>query len=103
MEAELRKRNIPVISVLIEPGEDALKEARNFKKEIPAEHAGFWIVDNFERSLSAKLRVQDLPTMALVSSKGTVSFNGHPSEPSLWDSLRKAAPGIVRPRLQPNN
>lgn len=103
METELRKRNIPVISVLIEPGDDALRAARNFGKEFPADHGGAWIVDNFESSLSAKLRVQDLPTMVLVSSAGAVSFNGHPSEPSLWDALRKAAPGIERPRLQPNN
>jgi hypothetical protein len=46
------------------------------------------------------LRIQNLPTMVLVSPEGSVIFNGHPSEDGLWDALLKLAPDVKRPALE---
>lgn len=102
MAQELTHNKIPVASVLIEPGADALKVAREFRAGIKAKNVGNWIVDNSKSSLAQKLRVQDLPTVALLTREGRVLFSGHPSKDGLWDALRKVAPKVKRPHLQPS-
>ncbi|NIP96211.1 MAG: TlpA family protein disulfide reductase [Akkermansiaceae bacterium] len=101
MAQELTRNNVPVVSILIEPGTEAVKMARDYRAGIKETKAGSWIVDNSERSLARTLRVQDVPTVALLSSEGAVLYNGHPSGEGLWTALRQAAPGIERPRLEP--
>jgi len=103
MAQELARNDIAIVSILIEPGAEALKVAREFRAGIKENGVGEWIVDNSEFSLARKLRIQDLPTVTLISAQGGVLFNGHPSDDGLWDALRKVVPKVKRPRLKPLN
>ena len=102
MVEELDTHQIPVASVLIEPGNEALAEARKFRAALPEENLGNWIVDNSDSSLARKLRVLDLPTITVLGIDGSVLFSGHPSERQLWSTLQKVNPDIQRPRVEPS-
>ncbi len=102
MVEELGAHQIPVVSILIEAGNDALGEARKFRAALPGEGLGNWIVDNSDSSLARKLRVLDLPTITVLSAEGSVLFSGHPSEKQLWSTLQKVNPDLDRPRVEPS-
>lgn len=94
---EAKKHKIAVVSVLAERSgeveEDALRFIRESADHIPC----FWVKDHTTTPLSQLLRVQNVPTMALIDSKGKVLFNGHPSDPALWNTLKKVAPDFKKP------
>ena len=101
MTEELARNKIPVTSVMIETGPEALKAAKEFHAGIKTENLGNWIVDNSETSLARKLRVVELPTVALLTLEGGVLFSGHPSDAAFWNALTKVAPEVKRPHLDP--
>ena len=101
MVEELNTHKIPVVSVLIEPGNEALSEAKKFRAALPAKKIGEWIVDNPQASLARKLRVLELPTISVLKVNGSVLFSGHPSEKQLWSTLQKINPKLNRPRVDP--
>lgn len=101
MVEELNTHKIPVVSVLIEPGNEALSEAKKFRAALPAKKIGEWIVDNPQASLARKLRVLELPTISVLKVDGSVLFSGHPSEQKLWSTLQKINPKLKRPRVEP--
>ena len=101
MVEELNTHKIPVVSVLIEPGNEALSEARKFRAVLPAKKTGDWVVDNSQASLARKLRVLELPTISVLEVDGSVLFSGHPSEKQLWSTLQKINPKLKRPRVEP--
>ncbi len=101
MVEELNSHGLPVVSVLIEPGNEALSEARKFRSALPAEKSGEWVVDNSQVSLARKLRVLELPTISVLKVDGSVLFSGHPSEKQLWSTLQTIDPKIERPRVEP--
>jgi len=94
---ELQKHGISVASLLAESTPEAVKEAKEVLKDLGDKPPGVWLVDQEKDSLMRLLRVQDLPTMVLVSPEGGILFNGHPSEDELWDALSKLAPDVKRP------
>ena len=100
MVKELSSHGIPVASVLIEPGKEALAEAKKFRAAITAETAEVWIVDNSRESLARKLRVLELPTITVLKVDGSVLFSGHPSEKKLWSTLQSINPELSRPRVK---
>ena len=101
MVEELSNHRIPVVSVLIEPGNDALSEAKKFRAALPAKEIGEWIVDNSQASLARKLRVLELPTISVLKVDGSTLFSGHPSEKQLWSTLQEINPKLKRPRVEP--
>ena len=100
MVKELSSHGIPVASVLIEPGKEALAEAKKFRAAITAGTAEVWIVDNSRESLARKLRVLELPTITVLKVDGSVLFSGHPSEKKLWSTLQSINPELSRPRVK---
>ena len=95
--AELLKNDIAVASVLPENSTDAQIEARELVKQLGDKALGGWLVDKKQGSLNRLLRVQSVPNFVLISSDGGVLFNGHPADSTLWESLAKVNPSIVRP------
>jgi hypothetical protein len=94
---ELEKHKVAVASLLAESTPEAQKDAKEIIKGLGDKPPGVWLVDQEKDSLMRLLRVQDLPTMVLVSPEGGILFNGHPSEDELWDALSKLAPDVKRP------
>ena len=99
MVKELNTHKIPVASILIEPGNEALTEANKFRAALPSGEIGDWIVDNLQASLARKLRVLELPTITVLKIDGSVLFSGHPSEKQLWSALQEIDPKLKRPRV----
>lgn len=58
---------------------------------------GQWLVDGDDTSLGRLLRVQGLPTMALIDPQGRVLFCGDPADLQFWRALRKLDATIERP------
>jgi hypothetical protein len=101
MTEELARNKIPVTSVMIETGAEALTAAKEFRAGIKTANFGNWIVDNSKTSLARKLRAVELPTVALLTREGGVLFSGHPSDGGFWNALTKIAPKVKRPHLDP--
>jgi hypothetical protein len=59
--------------------------------------SGSWMLDSLEKPLSRALLVRNLPTMALLSTDGSVLFNGSPSDPEFWSAVNRIDPSIRRP------
>ena len=97
---ELEKHGVAVASLLAESTPEAVKDAKEIVKGLGDKPPGVWLLDQEKDSLLRLLRVQNLPTMVLVSSEGGVIFNGHPSEDELWDALSKLAPEVKRPAVE---
>lgn len=96
----LLKNNIAVASVLADDDVEAKSAAKETVTGLGTPPPGAWLVDREKDSLHALLRIQNLPTMVLVATDGSILFNGHPSEDRLWDELQKLAPDIKRPALK---
>jgi hypothetical protein len=97
---ELAKHGVASASLLVESGPDARKDALEIVATLGATPPGAWLEDRGKEPLHRMLRVQNVPTMVLVSPDGGVLFNGHPSEDRLWEALAAIAPGIARPALK---
>ena len=101
MVETLEAHKIPVTSILIEPDNEAVVEARKFCAKLVPQKTGDWIVDNSKQSLARKLRVLELPTITILQRDGSVLFSGHPSEQLLWSTLKKIDSKLERPRVRP--
>jgi thiol-disulfide isomerase/thioredoxin len=96
---ELAKNEIGFATVVPDDSPKALTDARGMVKSIAEKPRGTWLVDAEKSPLGRILRVQTVPTMALVSPSGAILFNGHPSDDELWSALSKINPSIKRPEL----
>lgn len=95
--ASLIPNGIAVASVL--PGGDAALAA-DARPMIPAnagKPCGAWLIDLEGKSLGRDLRIQNLPTMVLVSQDGSILFNGAPTDDDFWSALNQIDARIVRP------
>jgi hypothetical protein len=98
--AELEKHGVAVASVLAESTPEAVADAKVILADLGAKPPGAWLLDREKESLLRLLRIQNLPTMVLVSAAGEVVFNGHPSDEELWKKLSALAPEVKRPALE---
>ena len=91
----LMKQGIEVISLCAERSPQARKVSTEFDKG----NHGSWLVDPNKDSLGLLLRVQNLPTMALIDPRGRVLFCGDPTDIQFWRALEKLDRGIKRPDI----
>ncbi len=94
---ELAKHNIAVVSILPEQSEEIRMDALDSLEPLGPKPPGAWVVDRPKAPLAGILRVRNVPTMVLLDQEGAVLFNGHPVDASLWETLGKVAPEMVRP------
>ena len=97
---ELQKHGIAVASLLADSAPEAIHEAKEIVAELGTPPPGAWLVDREKDSMHRLLRIQNVPSVVLISAEGRVLFNGHPSEDRLWEALAKLAPEIKRPPLK---
>lgn len=96
--AELEAHGVSVASLIPENAPKQLDGARAMLAALDGKQAGRWLVDSAEKSLGRELRVQNLPTMVLVSPEGKVLFNGDPTDDEFWVALNKIDTAITRPK-----
>lgn len=92
-----KKAKVPVICVLAEQSEEVEIDAKALISESKTSESAAWLLDSKHMELSTMLRIQNIPTVVLVSKQGKVLFNGHPSDPKLWTTLQSKVKGFQRP------
>lgn len=96
--AELESHGVAVASLIPENSPKQLNAARAMIDSLDGKPSGRWLVDSPEKPLGRGLRVQNLPTMVLVSPQGAVLFNGDPTDDGFWKSLNAIDAAITRPK-----
>lgn len=96
--AALATSDIAVVSLLPDDSPKLLTEARAMLHPLGLKPPGAWLIDGQEKPFARDLRIQNLPTMVLVSSAGKILFNGDPTEEEFWQALRKIDARIHRPK-----
>lgn len=99
--AILASNNIAVVSLVPDESAQLLTEARAMLRALGDKPPGVWLLDSKQQSLARKLRIQNLPTMVLVSAAGKILFNGDPTEEPFWATLHQLDASIQRPRSAP--
>jgi thiol-disulfide isomerase/thioredoxin len=93
----LSSKGFAVVSLVPGRAKAMLDDAAASIASASGVNASAWLVDPEGGMLARKLRVQNLPTMVIVSNDGEVLFNGSPSDPRLWEELKKMDAAVVRP------
>ncbi|MGE9267911.1 MAG: TlpA family protein disulfide reductase [Verrucomicrobiales bacterium] len=93
----LAKHRLPVASILAHGNPDSENDARLFAKGQAMNIPCTWLLDHPEKSLTNELRVQTIPTFAIVSREGRILFHGTPNEADFWEEIKKHAPTFQRP------
>ena len=101
--AALASNNIAVVSLVPDDSAQLLAEARAMLRPLGDKPPGAWVLDSMRQSLARKLRVQNLPTVVLVSAAGKILFNGDPTDESFWETLHQLDASIQRPRAAPDH
>ncbi|QTN33209.1 hypothetical protein HZ994_13100 [Akkermansiaceae bacterium] len=96
----LAANDVAVASVLPETSDKVIADARAMLAATGKKLQGAWIVDTVKNPLSAKLRVQSVPAVVLVSPDGRILFNGHPTDGEFWEALERINPEIARPEMR---
>jgi AhpC/TSA family len=96
----LLAKDVAVASVLPETSEKVIADAKAMLSTTGKKVPGSWIVDTEKNPISAKLKVQSVPAVVLISAEGRILFNGHPTDDEFWKALEKIDPGIVRPEMR---
>jgi hypothetical protein len=96
----LLAKDIAVASVLPETSAKVIADAKAMLTATGKKIPGAWIVDTLKTPVSAKLKVQSVPAVVLISAEGGILFNGHPTDEEFWKSLEKLSPEIVRPEMR---
>jgi hypothetical protein len=95
--AMLVASNFAVVSLIPNDAPKLLDDARGMIRPLGDKPPGAWLVDSKENSLGRELRVQNLPTMVLVSPDGKILFNGDPTDEMFWNALKKIDARVERP------
>lgn len=95
--AMLNSNGVAVVSLIPSQSPEVLANARKMILPYAAKPCGSWLIDPVENSLGRDLRIQNLPTMVIVSPEGRILFNGDPTDDLFWDALRRIDSHIVRP------
>jgi hypothetical protein len=93
----LSDNGIAVVSLIADDSPALLTPAREMIRPLGDKAPGGWLIDSKDKPLGRDLRVQNLPTMVLVSPEGKVLFNGDPTDDSFWETLGKINARITRP------
>ncbi|MDP4625145.1 MAG: hypothetical protein NWT08_08405 [Akkermansiaceae bacterium] len=96
----LNSKGVAVASMLPETSEKVAVDARLMLAATEKDAPGAWIVDTKKSPLAAKLRVQSVPAVVIISRDGRVLFNGHPTNDDFWRALEEIDPGILRPEMR---
>jgi hypothetical protein len=100
--AMLERHHIAVLSLLPDQPPKLRDDALAMIRPHLAKPCGSWALDANSHSLARLFRVRNLPSMVLVSTTGSVLFNGDPSDPRLWNALDQLSPEIKRPPSSSN-
>jgi len=92
-----KQHNIAVISILVGSNAIILKDAELLRKEDAPKADCAWMVDPKAAPISNILRIMDIPTMVIISPKGKILFNGHPSKEEFWKQINTLDPTFRRP------
>ena len=90
-------KDLSVASILPETSAEVIADAKAMLAAAGGKAPGAWIVDTPKSAVSARLRVQSVPVVVLISVEGSVLFHGHPADEEFWRALGKINPDIVRP------
>ena len=93
----LTDHDIAVVSLLADDPGQLSADARAMIRPHVGKPAGAWLIDPKSQPLARELRVRNLPTMVLVSTEGTILFNGDPAEAGFWEALKKIDSRLARP------
>jgi thiol-disulfide isomerase/thioredoxin len=93
----LSAKGFAVASLVPARAKAMLDDASATIASVSGANASAWLADPEGGTLARKLRVQNLPTMVIVSTDGKVLFNGSPADPRLWQELKKIDATAVRP------
>lgn len=93
-------KDVAVASILPETSGKVMADAKAMLEATGKKIPGAWIVDTKKNPISAKLRVQSVPAVVLISAEGRILFNGHPTDDEFWRSLGKLNPAILRPEMR---
>jgi len=99
----LMTKKIPSTFVLLNGVEESINEANLFLKERKTQFPGHWIIDNEKDSLVSLFRIQNFPTVVLLSQEGTVLFNGHLKDPVLKERLDTLSSESNTPKDSPSS
>ena len=94
----LASNEIAVVSLVPDDAPKLLTDARAMIHPLGREAPGAWLIDSKDKSLGRDLRIQNLPSMALLTPDGKVIFNGDPTDGRFWETLEKIDARITRPR-----
>ena len=93
-------KDVAVASILPETSAKVAADAKAMLAATGKKAPGAWIVDTKRNPISAKLRVQSVPAVVLISAEGRILFNGHPADGEFWKALEKNNPAILRPEMR---
>jgi hypothetical protein len=93
-------KDVAVASILPETSKKVVTDANAMLAATGKKIPGSWIVDTKKGPVSAKLRVQSVPAVVLISAEGRILFNGHPTDGEFWKALAKLNPAIIRPEMR---
>ena len=93
-------KDVAVASILPETSAKVIADAKAMLAATGKKAPGAWIVDTKRNPISARLRVQSVPAVVLISAEGRILFNGHPTDGEFWKALEKTNPGILRPEMR---
>jgi hypothetical protein len=93
-------KDLAVASILPETSAKVIADAKAMLAATGKKAPGAWIVDTVKNPISAKLRVQSVPAVVLISTEGRILFNGHPTDGEFWRALEKTNPAIIRPEMR---
>ena len=99
----LMTKKIPSTFVLLNGVEESINEANLFLEKRKTQFQGHWIIDNEKDSLVSLFRIQNFPTVVLLSHKGTVLFNGHLKDPVLKERLDTLSSESNTPKDSPSS
>ncbi len=96
----LKDRGFKIVSVVVQPTQKLRAELPAFLRRMNLSPEDLYY-DNLDNSLSGQLRILNLPSVALVTTKGQILFCGAPQDPEFWEQLHLLDPEFLRPFSSP--
>ena len=100
--ATLSNKGIAIASLLPDDSAKLTTDALAMIQPFANKPCGSWLIDSKSNPFGRELRIQNLPTMVLVSNEGRVLFNGDPTDDDFWETLHKIDGTILRPEAAGN-